>query len=158
MKSLYGKRFPLLIAAFIAVLSLLGAPLHTSASTFDAKPSPAEHAAGPIQVFEIAAGKVVKAMPNDEQFQKMATEMAASVTGLAPQLTADRSCTYVYRIPLARDAVLTTGNHSVTANELFLFYCKEEPPLLLAFDNGHKPYLFLFNADIAPFLKKVGLP
>lgn len=141
------------------ILMLLSAFLFTglfSASVFAATSS--DQALRPVQVFDVAAGKVVKTIPNDNAFQKMAGEWTSSVTGLAPQMTTDQACSYVYRVPLAKPATLASGNISVTSSDLFLFYCKEQPPVLLAFDDQRRPYLFLFKADIAPFIKKVGLP
>lgn len=144
-------RFRRLIPLLLAALLLLG----LSGATAFATELPQLN---PIQVFDVAAGKVVKSVPNDSGFQKMAGEWISTVTGLAPQITTDQSCGYVYRVPLAKPGTITTGTITVTASDLFLFYCKDKPPMMLAFDEQRKPYLFLFKADIAPFVKKVGLP
>ncbi|MCU6708297.1 hypothetical protein M6D81_06180 [Paenibacillus sp. J5C_2022] len=112
----------------------------------------------PVQAFDVAAGKVIKSVPNDSEFQEMAMSWLKSVTGLAPQLTADDSCSYVYRLPLSSPATVKAGDISIVSNDLFLFYCKDKPPTLLLFDQNKRPYLFLFNADIAPFIKKIGIP
>ncbi|MEK3881397.1 hypothetical protein [Paenibacillus sp. PL2-23] len=155
-------RFVHLLLPLVLLLgALAGAPAHAEGSTDGGKHADAssqEEALRPVQVFDVAAGKVVKTIPNDKKFQKMASKWTASITGLAPQLTAGQACTYVYRIPLAKPASITTGNISLTASDLFLFYCKDQPPMLLTFDDQRKPYLFLFQADIKPFIKKVGLP
>lgn len=112
----------------------------------------------PVQVFDVAASKVVSTIPNDMEFQKMAASWTESITGLAPQVSADQSCSYVYRVPLAKPAAIVSGEINVSTSDLFLFYCKDEAPMLLVFDEQRKPYLFLFKADIGPFIKKVGLP
>jgi hypothetical protein len=39
-----------------------------------------------------------------------------------------------------------------------LFYCQDNPPLMLVFDDARKPYLLLFDKDIKPFIRKVGVP
>ena len=147
-------------AALLAVCSLLLFAQFASASADFSKPSKvsAEPGQKPVQVFDIAAGKVVKIIPNDPEFQSMAAGWTGSVTGLAPQITSDPSCSYVYRVPLDKPVTVKANEISVTSDDLFLFYCKDKPPLLLMFDSERKPYLFLFSADINPFVKKVGLP
>ncbi|MCA0754359.1 hypothetical protein KP806_04810 [Paenibacillus sp. N4] len=147
-------------AALLAICSLLLFAQLASASADFSKPSKvsAEPGQKPVQVFDIAAGKVVKMIPNDPEFQSMAAGWTGSVTGLAPQITSDPSCSYVYRVPLDKPVTVKANEITVTSDDLFLFYCKDKPPLLLMFDSERKPYLFLFSADITPFVKKVGLP
>ncbi|RIX53541.1 hypothetical protein D3P08_08875 [Paenibacillus nanensis] len=137
------------MSAFLAA-GLFHTPVHAASSS--------EQPLRPVQVFDVEAGKVVKTIPNDAAFQKMAASWTKSITGLAPQLSPDQACSYVYRVPLAKPATVKAGHISVTTSDLFLFYCKEQPPVLLAFDAERRPFLFLFKADIAPFIKKVGLP
>lgn len=157
MKAKFKRLFPML--ALVVLLAAFGSPAASAAfNADDAVASSSEETLRPVQVFDVAAGKVVKTIPNDKKFQKMAKKWTSSVTGLAPQLTADQSCTYVYRVPLAKPATIATGSISLSASDLFLFYCKDQPPMLLTFDDQRKPYLFLFDADIKPFIKKVGLP
>ncbi|WP_424766016.1 hypothetical protein [Paenibacillus sp. sgz302251] len=112
----------------------------------------------PVQVFDVAAGKVLKTIPNDKEFQTFATSWTNSITGLAPQITTDPSCSFVFRVPLQKPVTLKANDISVTTDDVFLFYCKEKPPLLLVFDEKRKPFIFLFKTDITPFLQKVGLP
>ncbi|WP_141501449.1 hypothetical protein [Paenibacillus luteus] len=112
----------------------------------------------PVQVFDVAAGKVVKTIPNDASYQALAASWLGSITGLAPQLTNDESCSYVYRVPLEKAVTIKANDVSVVSNDLFLFYCKDKPPLLLVFDEKRRPFLFLFKADIKPFIQKVGIP
>lgn len=112
----------------------------------------------PVQVFDVSQGKVVKSVPNDKKFQKMAKSWLRSVTGLAPQLSSDNSCTYVYRVPLAEPAEVKAGAVTVVTRDLFLFYCQDNPPLMLVFDDARKPYLLLFDRDLKPFIRKVGVP
>lgn len=112
----------------------------------------------PVQVFDVARSQVVKSIPNDAKFQKMAAAWIASVTGPAPQVSAGEGCSHVYRVPLEKPATVAAGTIKVTTSDLFLFYCKDKPPLLLAFDDQRKPYLFLFKEDIRRFVQRVGLP
>lgn len=112
----------------------------------------------PVQVFDVAAGKVIKTIPNDADFQAFAASWVKSITGLAPQLTSDESCSYVYRVPLEKAVSIKVNEITVASDDLFLFYCKDKPPLLLVFDEKRRPYLFLFKADIKPFIQKVGVP
>ncbi|WP_246096085.1 hypothetical protein [Paenibacillus sinopodophylli] len=112
----------------------------------------------PVQVFDVTAGKVVKTVPNDAQYQSFASSWVNSISGLAPQVTNDESCSYVYRIPLAKPVTIKSNDVVVTSDDLFLFYCKDKPPILLVFDEKRRPYLFLFKADIKPFIQKVGIP
>ncbi|WP_054024542.1 hypothetical protein [Bacillus sp. FJAT-28004] len=120
-------------------------------------PSP-ETGLKPVQVFDVAAGKVTKTIPNDAKYQAMAASWVDSITGLAPQITNDSSCSYVYRVPLEKAVTIKSNDVSVSSDDLFLFYCKDKPPLLLVFDEKRRPFLFLFKADIKPFIEKVGIP
>ncbi|MNH39668.1 hypothetical protein D3C79_1008730 [compost metagenome] len=70
----------------------------------------------------------------------------------------DSSCSFVYRIPLRAPATVKMNDISITSSDLFMFNCKDKPPLLLMFDEKRRPYLFLFSADIKPFINKIGIP
>ncbi len=148
-----------IVASFMAFCSMLmlvqavfAAPAagHPSAAV---QPQPLK----PIQVFDVAAGKVIKSIPNDEEFQKFAATALQSITGLAPQMTTDKNCNYVFRIPLAEPAMIKVNGIDIYTKGLFLFYCKDKPPALLVFDQERKPYLLQFSADIEPFLKRTGV-
>ncbi len=169
-------RFQRLAAIAVAVLLMVSAFAAPAASAHaaanpEARSESAESGSGtankerpnnaamkPVQVFDVAQGKVVKSVPNDKKFQKMAKSWLKSVTGLAPQLTSDNSCTYVYRVPLAKPMEVEAGEVTVATQDLFLFYCQDKPPLLLVFDDARKPYLLLFSKDLKPFIRKVGVP
>lgn len=146
----------LLLLAFAAII-LFASAVPTVSAAAKAVTTP-ETELRPVQVFDVAAGRVVSTLPNDKKFQKMALSWTESVSGLAPQITAGQSCSYVYRVPLAKPTVVESGDIKISTSDLFLFYCKGEEPMLLVFDERRKPYLFLFKADIGPFIKKVGIP
>ncbi|MFX3633432.1 MAG: hypothetical protein ACE3L7_24085 [Candidatus Pristimantibacillus sp.] len=112
----------------------------------------------PVQVFDVKAGKVIKSVPNDKEFQEQANSWLGSITNLAPQLKNDESCSYVYRIPLEKPVTIAITGNRIAAQDVFLFNCADKPPLLLVFDEQRKPYLFQFKADIKPFIKKIGIP
>lgn len=148
-----------LTALLIACCSLFMFAQAAGAAAHPVQSAPAsETQLKPVQVFDVAAGKVVKTIPNDAQFQSFAATWIGSITGLAPQITSDESCSYVYRVPLAKPATVKMDEVAVISDDLFLFYCKDKPPLLLVFDEKRRPFLFLFKADITPFIQKVGLP
>ncbi|MCQ6560325.1 hypothetical protein [Paenibacillus mendelii] len=107
----------------------------------------------PVQAFDVVAGKVVKSIPNNADFQKIADTWLGSVTGLSPQIQADDKCGHVFRIPLAQPKTVNTGAITIRTTDIFLFYCPKKPQLLLVFDENRKPYLLQFKADIKPFLK-----
>lgn len=111
----------------------------------------------PVQVFDVAAGKVVKSVPNSPEYQEIAKSWIKSAKELAPQLQPDEKCGYVFRIPLDSPAMIKAGNVSVQASDVFLFYCPDKPKLLLVFDENRKPFLFQLNVDVKPFLTKIGL-
>ncbi|MHA7963451.1 hypothetical protein ACX93W_04840 [Paenibacillus sp. CAU 1782] len=113
---------------------------------------------GPIQVFDVEMGKIIKTVPNDTSFQQMAMGWTKTLTGLAPQLSPGQGYSYVVRIPLAGPAPIHSGSIHFNADNLFLFIAKGKPPLLLAFDNERKPYLFLFRSSIDDFVKRIALP
>lgn len=144
----------------VAVLAIPAAahPSSNQEQRSDSSKTTTDNAMKPVQVFDVEQGKVVQTVPNDKSFQKMAKSWIKSVTGLAPQITSDHSCTFVYRVPLAKPATVKVDAISVTTQDLFVFYCQENPPLLLVFDENRKPYLLLFKEDIKPFIKKVGVP
>lgn len=112
----------------------------------------------PVQVFDVAAGKVVKSVPNSKEFQDYAKSWLASVTGLSPKLEANEKCGYVYRIPLTEAAAVKTAGLDTRVTDVFLFYCPDKPALLLVFDENRKPFLLQFKADIKPFLKTIAIP
>lgn len=141
------------LLAAVAVLLLFG----QAASAAGGPPADAG-AIKPVQVFDVAAGRVVKTMPNDAEFQAFAAAWLQSVTGLAPQVQAGADCPYVYRVPLAKPATVTAGTVKVETADVFLFNCRSKPPLLLVFDAQRRPYLLQFQADIAPFVRKTGIP
>lgn len=152
--------FKRISAFFIALCAVILFSQYAVASEAPRKENApaAEPSLRPVQIFDIAAGKVVKTVPNSKKIQKFAASWIGSITGLAPQIKNDASCSYVYRVPLAKAVTIESDQISVTANDLFLFYCKEKPPVLLVFDQQRKPFLFLFKADITPFVKKMGIP
>ncbi|GGD64826.1 hypothetical protein [Paenibacillus nasutitermitis] len=111
----------------------------------------------PVQAFDIGAGKVVKSVPNNKEFQAYAINWLGSVTGLAPQAKPEDKCGYVFRIPLKEPAMVKAGTASVRTSDVFLFYCPDKPQVLLIFDENRKPFLLTFKADTKPFLKQMGL-
>ncbi len=110
-----------------------------------------------VQAFDVIAGKVVKSVPNSKEYQKFAKSWLGSVTGLAPQLTANDKCGYVFRIPLNEPARVKVDTINFHTTDVFLFYCPGKPQLLLVFDENRKPYLLQFTADIKPFLKAIDI-
>jgi len=109
----------------------------------------------PVQIFDVHAGKVVKSIPNDAQFQAMAKNLLSSVTGLAPQISPDNKCSYVYRIPLTEPYSITAGGLSFKTNDIFIFHCVNTDPIILSFNEQRKPFMLLFKADLAPLLTKL---
>ncbi|PWW05493.1 hypothetical protein DFQ01_10451 [Paenibacillus cellulosilyticus] len=144
------------VAAVVALMLLLVTMMNPSAAhAADAKAKTPSH---PVQVFDVKAEKVVKSVDNDRQYQKFARSWLKSVTGFAPQLKSDDSCLYVYRVPLNKPTKVKVSQTELNVREVFLFNCANKPPLLLVFDDQRRPYLLLFSADIAPFVKKIGIP
>ncbi|AJY77121.1 hypothetical protein [Paenibacillus beijingensis] len=133
-------------------LALLGAAGAVSAA-FAAPPEPLL----PVQIFDVAAGKVVKTLDNNEEYQNFAKGWLASVTGLAPQVQPDEKCGYVFRVPLAASQTVKVDQNEFNVQDVFLFYCPDKPPVLLVFDTNRRPYLLSVQTDLAPFLSKVGL-
>lgn len=113
---------------------------------------------GPIQVFDVAQGKIIKSVPNDSRFQEMAAAWAASVTGLAPQVSPGEDYAYVFRMPLEKAVPIDTGTVHIKVTTLFMFYGKDKQPLLLGFDDNRKPYLFTFKSNVSDFIKRMELP
>ncbi|MFS0722591.1 hypothetical protein [Paenibacillus sp. 1P07SE] len=121
-------------------------------------PSAALAAPGPVQVFDVVAGKVVKTVDNTAEYQQYAKDWLNAVTGLSPQLKPNEKCGYVYRIPLDQQAVVKAGKLSLQTDDVFLFYCPDKPAVLLVFDAQKKPYLLSLKANLQPFLQKIGSP
>lgn len=146
---MHPKRLAAMLLALCSLFFFVTAPYAQAApeSTF-----------GPVQVFDVKAGKVVLTVPNDKQFQEYASSWIGSISGLAPQLTNDESCSYVYRIPLEKPTTIAMNGLNFATDEVFLFHCDGKPPLLLVFDDKRRPFLLLFTADIKPFVQKIGLP
>lgn len=112
---------------------------------------------GPVQVFDVEMGKIIKTVPNDARFQQMALEWTKTVTGLAPQMSPGQGYSYVIRVPLAAQTAIRSGSIHFNADNLFLFLAKDKPPLLLAFNSENKPYLFLFRSNTDDFVKRIAL-
>ncbi|WP_314002810.1 hypothetical protein [uncultured Paenibacillus sp.] len=112
----------------------------------------------PVQVFDVKAGKVVKTIPNDAEYQRFAVEWLRSVTGLSPQLKPHEKCGFVYRVPLTRPIQTQVGALKFEVDDVFLFHCEQYEPVLLVFDAERRPYLLTFKADLKPFLRKIAAP
>lgn len=148
------KRLTAMLIAFFTLFAFSQA-----AAAYPAGTQPAsETTLKPVQVFDVAAGKIIKTIPNDAAIQAQAITWLGSITGLAPQVSNDESCSFVYRVPLQKTVTVKSKDISVTSNDVFLFSCKDKPPMLLMFDEKRRPFLFLFKADIQPFIKLVGIP
>lgn len=132
-------------------LALLIVAMMSPAAAFAASPKP-------VQVFDVAAGKVVKTVENNEEYQNYAKSWLNSVTGLSPQLKPDEKCGHVYRIPLEQTVTVKTGKLTLQADDVFLFHCPNKPSVLLVFDSQKKPYLLSFKANLQSFLKKIDSP
>jgi len=139
-----------LFVLFAACLFVLTAPAPASASE--------EPAMKPVQVFDVKAGKVMRTIPNDAEYQKIAQSWLKSVTGLSPKMKPDEKCGFVYRIPLQKPQPLTVGKLSFTVRDVFLFHCPDADPILLVFDEARRPYLLELKADLKPFLRKIAAP
>ncbi|ALS27824.1 hypothetical protein IJ21_24280 [Paenibacillus sp. 32O-W] len=137
---------PVLLAA--AMLTLSAAVPAAFASTEPLKP---------IQMFDTAAGRVVRSFDNDAQIQEMAHGWLRSAYALSPRIKADKECPFVFRVPLDKPAAVHVKGTSLTTHDVFLFYCRDAEHTLLVFDEQRRPYVLLFKADITPFLQKTGL-
>ncbi|MFB9330539.1 hypothetical protein ACFFSY_31740 [Paenibacillus aurantiacus] len=144
------SKWSLTVALFAALLLL---PFVTPAYALEETSAPMR----PVQVFDVAAGKVVKSVPNSPEYQNIASAWIKGAKELAPQLQPDEKCGYVFRIPLDAPASIKAGSVTVQATDVFLFYCPDKPKLLLIFDENRKPYLFQLNVDVKPFMSKIGL-
>ncbi|MCM3633001.1 hypothetical protein [Paenibacillus camelliae] len=113
-----------------------------------------------IQVFDVAKGKVVHAVANNEQFQKTAEQWLGQITSLAPEIQPDMKATYIVRVPVDPAKPLKVGQVTLTVKEIFLFYYADpnKEPLLLMFDDNKKPYFFHIHEDITPFIKSLNIP
>ena len=139
-----------LFVLLAAVLVVLAVPASVFASE--------EPAMKPVQVFDVKAGKVVRTIPNDAEYQKIAQGWLKSVTGLSPAMKPDEKCGFVYRIPLLKPQPLAVGKLSFTVRDVFLFHCPDANPLLLVFDEARRPYLLDLTTDLKPFLRKIAAP
>ncbi|WP_258171316.1 hypothetical protein [Paenibacillus sp. R14(2021)] len=141
------------VLAALALLLCLLHPLSLSAASQDEH----EHGLRPVQAFDVVAGKVVKTVPNNAEFQGYAKSWLNAVTGLSPKLQAEDKCGYVFRVPLDAPTAVKADSIQVMTQDVFLFYCPKKPQLLLIFDENRKPYLLKFKANIKPFLKAIDL-
>jgi len=139
-----------LLALFAVMLLMLAVP----ASVFAAE----EPAMKPVQVFDVKAGKVVRTVSNDAEYQKIAKGWLKSVTGLSPKMKPDEKCGFVYRIPLAKPQPVAVGKLSFSVRDVFLFHCPDAEPILLVFDDARRPYLLELKTDLKPFLRKIAAP
>lgn len=111
----------------------------------------------PVQIFDVAAGKVVQTFDNSADYQKIAKDWLNTAEGLSPSLSINDKCGYVFRIPLEQPYQLQKGSLSFQVEDVFLFYCKDRDPELLVFDAQKRPYLLTVKPDLTPFFAKTGL-
>ncbi|MBD2845096.1 hypothetical protein IDH44_07825 [Paenibacillus sp. IB182496] len=137
----------LALATALALMALLP---HLASAAAEATPL------RPVQVFDVKAGKVVKTLDNDKQYQDIAAAWLKSAGGPAPQLGPDDKCGFVYRIPLEGAMMVKVRDEQVPVQDVFLFHCEGKQPVLLVFDAKHRPFLLEFNGDLKPFLSKIG--
>ncbi len=109
-----------------------------------------------VQIFDVAAGQVVRTLDNSAEFQAVARQWLHDVQGMSPNFTPDDSCGYVFRIPLKDVHKVKLEKASFEVQEVFLFYCRGREPEMLAFDLKNKPYLLRVNTDLRPFLALAG--
>ncbi len=138
-----------LLAAFMCLLTVPSSALAAASEEPDMKP---------VQVFDVKAGKVVRTIPNDAEYQQYAQGWLKSVTGLSPKVRPDEKCGFVYRVPLRQPYPLQVDKLSFSVSDVFLFYCKGSEPILLVFDEARRPYLLTIQADLKPFLRKIAAP
>lgn len=110
----------------------------------------------PVQIFDVAAGQVVRTLANSAEFQAVARQWLHDVQGMSPNFTPDDRCGYVFRIPLKEVHKVQLEKASFEVQEVFLFYCRGKEPEMLAFDLKNKPYLLRVNTDLRPFLALAG--
>lgn len=142
-------------AAFLLLLFLSFGMFQAVAAAPEPTQSAPSNLSRPVQLFDVKAGKVIKSMPNDEQFQTMARGFLSTVTGLAPQIAPDKNCSYVYRIPLNESYALKVGELSIQTNDVFIFYCQNSKPIILCFNEQRKPFVLEFQSDLTPLLIKL---
>ena len=136
-----------LLTLGIIETGVIAAPVHAATNP--------TNTSRPVQIFDVSAGKVIKNIPNDVQFQTLAKSMLSSVTGLAPQISPDNKCSYVYRIPLTEPYNVTVGQLSFKTNDLFIFHCTDTQPIILTFNEQRKPFMLHFQADLTPLINKL---
>ncbi|UHA76230.1 type IV secretion system protein VirB6 [Paenibacillus sp. 481] len=112
----------------------------------------------PVQLFDMRQERIVKTIPNTEQFQTEAKKWLASTTGLSPQISIGERCGYIVRIPLRGAVSVPLQNASLSVNDVFLLYCPDKEPLLLVFSADRKPFMLQFSANVKPFMEQLLQP
>lgn len=112
----------------------------------------------PVQLFDMQQERIMKTIPNQEEYQAAAREWLQSITGPAPQLTIDNRCGYIVRIPLKAPAEIKLPSAALKTKDIFLIYCPDKEPLLLVFSEQHKPFLLRISSNVKPFMKKLLAP
>ncbi|MGK9249922.1 hypothetical protein [Paenibacillus humicus] len=145
----------LAVMAFFGGTALAAAP---ASSPEASKPLPPLSSGGarPVQIFDVAAGQVVRTLANSAEFQAVARQWLHDVQGMSPNFTPDDRCGYVFRIPLKEVRKVQLEKAGFEVQEVFLFYCRGKEPEMLAFDLKNKPYLLRVNTDVRPFLALAG--
>lgn len=112
----------------------------------------------PVQLFDMQQERIIKTIPNQEEYQAAAREWLQSVTGLAPQLTIDSRCGYIVRIPLEMPVEIKLASTALKTKDVFLIYCPDRDPLLLVFSEQRKPFLLRISSNVKPFMQKLLAP
>lgn len=151
-------RFSLILAAAAIFVSSPQALADQQTEQLE-RPVTVETLAGPVQIFDVALGKVVATLPNTKEMQDQAKTWIGSITGLSPSIKAEPRDGLVIRIPLQQAEPVQSGISGDKVQELFLFASSTHPrPFqMLMFTQKGQPLFVLTEAELTPFLHKFDL-
>jgi hypothetical protein len=110
-----------------------------------------------VEVFDVIQGRVVKYIDNSLEIQEEVRLWLGSISGLSPQLRVDPEDGIAVKIAINPPISIERNEYSGFITEVFLCVPRNRTPYLLVFTEDGKPLVFLFEHDIAPFLREHGL-
>jgi len=110
-----------------------------------------------IEIFNITQGKVIKVLPSDSKFEKIATDYLKGIKGIYGKFNPIPNKGYAIRIPLESPVKIDEKWFDALINEVIIMFPDGEPPFLVVTDNESRLVCLGFQGNTDKLLKKLKL-
>ncbi|MFD2444264.1 hypothetical protein ACFSO7_09825 [Bacillus sp. CGMCC 1.16607] len=104
-----------------------------------------------IEVFDIQKGKVIKAVPLQDEFQAEVKKYIAGIDHIYVKINPIPKKGYMIKIPLNPKVHIQNQWINTNSDQIILVFTKDEKPYLMVFDDKNHPLFFTFkggNTDV----------